>query len=387
MYTVPKTISIFKEIHEETLKDFAKCECHICGKLFGLGKGAKLEEHVAVVHQGVKNQCEFCQRLFAGETSLNRHVKNIHEGAAKKYKCEDCGDMFTSTWNLKIHKYGKNNMRTKCTEKIEVLKHSCKICAKFYPSEFSLQKHVKSVHPDGIAKSCICDICDKTFKTWQELRDHLPEHDFKYSKDPDSVLTGEFHCSKCPRVFLVAETLEQHIAKSHSDKSFQCDVCQLTFIKLTKLQVHAKKVHPETEFDWSIDNLTRIQVDAMEIHKCIYCGKRFITDKRLNEHKCNGELVNWENVHKNLEYQLSKPTEHGEFECLVCNKSYSKKSRLRDHVSDMHSILSLQHIDPPVPQTLYKCEPCNLTYNSEHSFRSHVKKNHADVQQSHIIQM
>ena len=343
------------------------------------------------MHEGIKNQCEFCEKLFSNERSLNRHVQYVHKGTGKQWKCEDCGWVTSSAWNLEVHKFGQNKTRTKCTEKIEAFQHSCKICSKFYPSASSLRKHVARMHPDTTNEGRVnlgkCDICAKTFNTLEELRDHLPEHDFEFGKDLKAALSGEYHCSKCPRVFLAAETLEQHIAQSHAGKSFQCDVCQLTFPKLTKLQVHAKKTHPETEFDWSIDNLTRIQVDALEIHKCNYCGKRFITEQRLNDHKCVGEMVNWENVHKNLEYQLSKPTDTGEFECLVCNISYSKKSKLREHVTDMHSILSLQSIDPNVPQTLYKCEPCNLTYNTEHHFRQHVKKNHADVQQSHIIQL
>ena len=380
-FLIPKNY-LFKETHEETEADFVKSECHICGKFFGPAKVQKIDEHIALIHEGIKNQCEFCDGLFAGEDSLRRHVRVVHTKTHTIYKCEDCGLECTSSGNLRLHQRGSRNQRTSCKQKIQGFQHPCKICQKFYPNEASLKRHVEREHPDGKES----DIGNKNYKTCQELRIrknrvYKPE---KIDKDGEN---GEYHCSKCPRVFLVMETLEQHIAAAHADKSFQCEVCKLTFTKLAKLQKHAKNSHADFEFNWSIDHITRIQVDAIEISKCKYCGKRFLSDQRLKDHKCIGETVNWENVHKNLEYQLSKSGQHGQFECLVCNKSFVTKTGLSDHVGDMHSILNLQHIDPNVPQTLYKCEPCNLTYKTELSFRQHVTRSHPDVEESSIIQM
>ena len=109
----------------------------------------------------------------------------------------------------------------------------------------------------------------------------------------------------------------------------------------------------------------------------------------INFRNCKGG-VNWENVHKSLEYQLSKPDHASVFGCKLCNVFYNKKIILKNHVKQKHPFLNLDYIEieneiqneieNEIQTTLFKCEPCNMIFTQELDFNKHVQTKHPYIE-------
>lgn len=71
-----------------------------------------------------------------------------------------------------------------------------------------------------IRLSKVCQLCDKEFPTYPELRKHLDVHRSSRS----------FNCSLCPKVFKTLSGMRQHINGFHYKiKPYSCTVCGYSY--------------------------------------------------------------------------------------------------------------------------------------------------------------
>ena len=81
-----------------------------------------------------------------------------------------------------------------------------------------------------------CDICNKTFKTQNILRQHMRIH------------TGDkpFVCEICNKAFSQMASLKYHLA-THSDaRPYRCEVCSKTFKLKPPFKKHIKECQPRS---------------------------------------------------------------------------------------------------------------------------------------------
>ena len=70
-------------------------QCEECTKVYRT-KGA-LKLHIESVHRGVRFPCPHCPPdsvLLSNRQALERHVRNVHEVAVCRFKCDTCGKAF-----------------------------------------------------------------------------------------------------------------------------------------------------------------------------------------------------------------------------------------------------------------------------------------------------
>ena len=58
--------------------------------------------HIDVVHNKLKFKCDICETTFGQNSSLNRHVRIVHDNL-KKFKCQQCSKSFGRSDCLKTH--------------------------------------------------------------------------------------------------------------------------------------------------------------------------------------------------------------------------------------------------------------------------------------------
>ena len=159
-----------------------KFECDICGKMYA--NKARVKFHIKNYHQQATEStvCAQCDGRFATASSLKKHVERVHsqrkelfctidgcnssfytkkdrtDHMRKKHRlnilhCENCNKEFAYERNLKRH-------ILRCGKAIKK-DHTCKFCTKQYRSPEALAMHEKSKHTQ--VKQFVCDVCGKIF--------------------------------------------------------------------------------------------------------------------------------------------------------------------------------------------------------------------------------
>lgn len=142
--------------------------CEVCGHDCETKKALNL--HLTKEH-GIQQKrefiCEFedCGKAFTMRDSLNKHIKNIHEGS--KYPCDQCPALLSSRMSLRRH-------IESCHLKLKVF--SCEKCDSNFAEQKSLKNHFQRVHLGIIEKKVPCEQCDLTFPNQWSLRRHMLTH-------------------------------------------------------------------------------------------------------------------------------------------------------------------------------------------------------------------
>ncbi|XP_044742915.1 uncharacterized protein LOC123305297 [Chrysoperla carnea] len=181
------------EIHESKPK-----ACTFCSEKFV--HTASLTRHIRIAHNenyipddnrlSENVPCPICKKMYL-KSSLDVHIK-IHTGV-KPFSCHICNKVFTTKWNLKLHKwthaarlskpYKCNQCQSAFIRQNDYVSHmnshrnikpyTCNHCGRQFIRKYNCQRHVREHERD---KSHKCTVCNKEFHRSYYLREHLRVH-------------------------------------------------------------------------------------------------------------------------------------------------------------------------------------------------------------------
>lgn len=184
----------------------------------------------------------------------------------------------------------------------------CHFCRILFTNLQTLQLHLAEQHfkiKEEIEdfNTFICSICQKPFGSKKTLTKHRKRH-FHSIKSRKRLNQGPFPCPKCSYVGKSKVLLKLHTKNLHNPerKHFQCDQCPFSCVQERYFKLH-KRTHEDSEGKFACDQ----------------CGKLFFTMSILKRH------ARTHNTHK-------------PYVCTVneCKKAFNIKSRLTDHIRNVH---------------------------------------------------
>ena len=152
-------------------------QCSVCFKTF-LCSGT-LNRHMRELHEGKPRfvercRCGSCGKIYLGWDSLNRHLKSAHGQTQTSIglRCETCKKTFTNADYLKRHLKSVHKIKEGTNEP------RCDLCDKTFSSNGHLRRHVVEVHEGHkrVRVLCQCPVCGKTISGQENLTKHLKVH-------------------------------------------------------------------------------------------------------------------------------------------------------------------------------------------------------------------
>ncbi|KAL0979091.1 hypothetical protein UPYG_G00180390 [Umbra pygmaea] len=162
-----------------------------------------------------------------------------------------------------------------------------------------------------------------------------------------SQLDNMFRCNKCDRTFRLYYHLKQHmrahVTRGPLDKPHVCRHCGKAYTREGALKQHLTTLHYEAE------ELSRSQSQKKKTHTCEYCDKQFDHFGHFKEH-------------------LRKHTGEKPFECPDCHERFARNSTLKCHMSACQNGAGAKK----GRKKLYECQVCSGVFNRWELFKDHL---------------
>lgn len=135
-------LDIHKNAVHFKIKQFS---CPHCYKRFDT-KG-NLNQHISAIHDKVKFNCDVCDKTFTAKRNLIVHKRNIHE-KSYRFNCKYCGKGQQNKYSFDSHMIVHHPMELEIerAEYLDANPSVCSRCAKRFPNDVHLQRHIKNVH-------------------------------------------------------------------------------------------------------------------------------------------------------------------------------------------------------------------------------------------------
>ncbi|XP_043972046.1 zinc finger protein 2 homolog isoform X2 [Gambusia affinis] len=253
-----------------------------------------------------RHRCSLCGREFAGPARLADHVAT-HYGY-KPHSCAVCGKRFTKKVNVLVHQ------RVHTGEK----PYSCPDCGVSYAQRGCLRRHLLIHSPE---KPFSCSLCGRGFVQRRYLVQHERTH------------TGEkpFCCSLCPKRFASRSGLSDHLKTHQEQKQHSCSLCGKTFSSASSFRDHVR-------------NHT-----GRKLHPCSLCGRSFNRPSLLKKH-----------LQKHADGTLEK--EDAALRCFLCQEHFSSIKEAKDHERRHHHAA-----------TRFSCDICSRSFTRSSRLKDHLR--------------
>ncbi|XP_070489739.1 uncharacterized protein, partial [Chironomus tepperi] len=255
-----------------------------------------------------------------------------------------------------------------CSQKLSSPKKEfqCKLCPKSYDKRVSLFNHqaahtsydypclkcglkFKSQRAINNHECPICEYCGKKFKNKPKLIRHVT---YVHSDQSNLEL---FSCDLCGKSLKYKISIDRHM-KEHLEVTknlqFKCEICHKSFTKRMGLQNH-QILHVYATLTCNKCGMKFKKQKPYDQHVCLtctHCPKNFSSKTKLNDHI--------RNIHTD-ESQLSL------YICDICGKSFKYRPSIVRHVLDHRE------------EAKYKCEVCGKKWKSDIALRDHIRMCHA----------
>jgi len=364
--------------HKNTVHNHIIHPCDACEYVANSIK--QLERHKRVKHEGFRYTCDACEYVASDKATMNRHKRFTHLGA--KHACNQCDFKTSKVVDLKRHKFAEHGDKS--------VKAQCEQCSRTFYSVTRLKDHVMVDH-DGLSVSC--DICEYSGSRRQVLSHKRAVHQQMYKCESceyvgtSSLFLREhveskhlgirYNCDQCVTSFGSKRNLNRHIKVTHGapedrivrvkNKDFRCDMCTFTTLVSEELKMHMESLHlvealecDQCGFLTSKPEVLKTHTESKHKDETFLCDQCEYTTKRKRALKDHIEAVH-----------LKK------FFCEICNKYFSGKVKLDNHMQVKHSdCVDSKDIFKPRPKAVLMCDKCPYKTTWQGHLKNHVENNH-----------
>ena len=174
---------------EKHMKERHSFNCKECGEMFKEKHDLKI--HIGSLHKGKEvHSCSQCEKSYFNPKLLVKHEYEVHK--LPSLSCQQCAERFQDKHDLNIHIGAEHEGREvlQCTnceksylDKRSLVRHKyeahkipkaksikCNLCHFMGVSEFTMQRHMKSVHENNMF---VCDICEFKSPFRKVLKNHV----------------------------------------------------------------------------------------------------------------------------------------------------------------------------------------------------------------------
>lgn len=209
-----------------------------------------------------------------------------------------------------------------------------------------------------------CHYCLKYFERKDHLKEHLKVCSKAHSKESIQAQLQSlkcFSCDVCNKTLRTKESLRQHKLTHSENFDFSCPSCEKSYSSLQALFNHLKAEghkYPDSEKY----KMLRSQNIPENFRPCEVCG-RWV-----------GRMEHHMKTHHSEESRL--------FECEYCDYNTNRKDNFNRHQDDMHKVIArnFKCIDQSFKgrKPEWHCFDCKITLNSELEIENHIKAKHCD---------
>ncbi|KAK3551859.1 hypothetical protein QTP70_030232 [Hemibagrus guttatus] len=186
--------------------------CLLCQRSFNC---AQQEGHAQRQHP-----CMHCSALFMRPSQLLQHQRTQHSSKAGGFLCPECGRVFNSHSNLRVHLNVHTGARP----------YTCSDCGKSFSQSGALKIH-RRVHTGE--RPYTCSYCGRGFPHLAGVRAHQRIH------------TGEkpYQCAQCGKGFTQSGALKVHMRVHTGERPFLCSLCGKGFSNRSGVRFHQRTSH------------------------------------------------------------------------------------------------------------------------------------------------
>ncbi|XP_033725587.1 uncharacterized protein LOC117315488 [Pecten maximus] len=339
-----------------------KFQCDMCCEVFS--DAWSCETHRSSHKVNVTHACDLCLKIFPTLSSLVHHRKS-HTGKSLPYRCDACNDEFKTIDELRLHckrhindDQGEDNEENPGTEN--------NINDKEIPViNLNGGEHKKTKDEDSVDEHAYkCDICDKSFKSIEEIKDHCRSHTENESPELISRADVEamkvsgsniYRCNICDKEYSASFSLERHYRIHEGERMYICHICDKTFQQSSSLREHLLSHHQDALYKCNVCGLQYNCMKTLSTHKrthtqyatesCLLCSKEFLNQQDFMNHK--------------KECEIQRP-----YVCDICGKGCIRKGQLTEH--------RRIHQDTRI----YSCFICDNRYTHAHNLKRHMEAAH-----------
>ncbi len=218
---------------------------------------------------------------------------------------------------------------------------SCTLCGQSFSQRQALNRHLETAHT-GEIQPYLCNLCDVSFAKKDEMTLHN-----------NIVHPKPFSCTFCDKTFSTNSNLSRHVERIHKKlKTFSCTLCDKSFSHKGDLTAHVNKIHNVNEKSESL-----VQID--DDHQVFKSELSLPTHDTRTHHDNN--VIKTEPLFLQDDKYMIKTQKP--FACTLCDKSFTQKGQLFQHVAAVH-------------QKSFLCTLCDKSFCTKYYLTAHINAIH-----------